>query len=230
MTIKKVKNFSKNKKIIQDLFTLTKPSYIDNTSVLNREINLCNEIYLMYDPLNNLMAFFMISYQTFTSKHFCYLGLSACRHDHKNNGYIKKLYLEFARDCIKKEIKHNIKIITYWTTATPIVYHWFSKYFRNVQPDRSGNCTEEGLANLLNIALEKYPKENFNHKTPFVLRKIAEQTYYSEQEKNRLKQTIIDLNLSVFQRYNLDESNGDRFLMLGYTPPHNQLIELMQGL
>ena len=170
----------------------------------------------------------MVGYHLVEHMECCYLGLSACKQEYKNQGLVKSLYLEFAKDCLERELKLNKRILCYWTTATPIVYHWFCKHFSNVQPDRLGNCTKDGLEILMRIASNKYHKAKFHSDTPFILRNAAQQINYSDQEIIRLKQVIKDLNLTVFETNKLDETNGDRFLMFGYAPSYDKQIELIQ--
>lgn len=202
------------------------PSYKNAGSHITKDIEICNELYVINSENKEMLALFMIGYHTINNIEYCYLGLSACRQEYKNNGFVRALYLEFARDCIRKELDINKRIICYWTTANPIVYHWFSKYFSNVQPDRQGNCTQEGIHMLLNIVNTKYYKAKFDVNSPFVLREAAQQINYSQNEQERIAQAIKELNLTVFDTYKLDETNGDRFLMFGYTPLHVKLIEL----
>ena len=226
--IQKYIDYQNNKELTDGIMELIIPSYKNAGSHISHDIEICNELYVISSDSGEMLAFFMVGYHSIENIACCYLGLSACRHEYKNSGFVKALYLEYARDCIKKELETNNRIISYWTTATPIVYHWFSKYFTKVQPDRQGNCTKEGLEMLLSIASNKYQKAKFNYDTPFVLRNAAQQINYSDQEQARIKQAITDLKLTVFEMYKLDETNGDRFLMFGYTPSHDKLIEITQ--
>ena len=224
----KIKDFSNDRAIVNQLYDLTGSSYIDNQAVLEREIENCNEIYLLNDHDGILLAFFMVGYHKIAGTEFCYLGLSACKEEYKNNGFVKRLYLEFAKDCVEKELITNKRIYAYWTTATPIVYHWFEKYFKEVEPNRHGVCTNKGLQMLQTIANAKYHDAKFDLSIPFVLRQAAHQTNYSENERQRLAIAIKNFDLPVFNTYNLDETNGDRFLMLGLCPSLDTINELLK--
>jgi hypothetical protein len=166
-----------------------------------------------------LIAFFMVDFHKIGDVDFYYLGLSACNNEYKGHGVTSFLYLEFARDCIKKELELNMRIMCYWTTATPIAYRWFNAHFINTQPDIEGNCTIESIQILNNIVLAQYPDIDVDISSPFILRRAAHNTTYSNEERARINKAAVDLNLTVFDKYHLDETQGDRFLMIGYAPP-----------
>jgi hypothetical protein len=223
--VAKYVNYQSNKNLIQEIMDLIKPSYQTAGKHVAKDIEICNELYIVQDENSLILAFFMVGYHQIDGIECCYLGLSTCREEYKNRGYSKSLFNAFAYDCIRQELALNKRIICYWTTATPIIYHWFTKNFWNVQPDRKGNCTAEGKAMLLHLGNAKYPHKNLDPENPFVLRQAAHQINYSDSERERIKKAVNDLNLTVFDTHKLDETNGDRFLMFGYTPSHDKLIE-----
>lgn len=227
--IQKYRDYQYDTLIIDEIKALILPSYKNAGSHVNHDIEICNELYVIRSSGGQMLAFFMVGYHQIDAIDCCYLGLSTCRQEYKNSGYVKELYLTFARDCIRKELYLNKRITCYWTTATPIVYHWFTKYFSDVQPDRTGHCDETGRTLLFAIASEKYKHAGFDERIPFVLRNAAIGINYSDQEHHRLEDAIVSLNLSVFSDHHLDERNGDRFLMLGYAPSHDRLIELTKN-
>lgn len=227
--IKRLVDYQNDKNIINGIREIINPSYKNAGSHIEHDIQICNELYYIESEEGMILAFFMVGYHLIEMLDCCYLGLSTCRHEYKNSGFAKALFLEFARDCISRELDINKRITCYWTTATPIVYYWFTKYFKDVQPNREGDCTNEGKEVISKIALKKYPEATYNLDTPFVLRKAAKQINYSDIEQARLKRAVFDLNLKVFERYQLDETNGDRFLMFGFTPTHDKLIELTKN-
>lgn len=221
-------DYQDDDKLVSAIMELIIPSYKNAGSHIAKDIKLCNELYAINSENEEMLAFFMVGYHNIAGIECCYLGLSACHQEQKNNSFVKALYFAFARDCAMKELKVNSRILCYWTTATPIVYHWFCKYFSQVQPDRQGHCINASRSILTTIAQAKYKNATFDVENPFVLRHAAQQINYSDTEKERIEQAIKDLNLQVFDSYKLDETNGDRFLMYGYTPPHDKLIELTQ--
>ena len=224
--IVKYTNYQHNQELIKRIMDLIEPSYKTAGKHITKDIEICNELYVMQSDNELLLAIFMVGYHSINDINCCYLGLSACKEEYKNNGFVKRLYLEFAKDCVAKELEINKRIYSYWTTATPIVYHWFEKYFSGVEPDRHGICTSSGLQILQTIANKKYPKAEFEIATPFVLRHAAHQINYSDNERHRITKAIKDLDLTVFEKYKLDETQGDRFLMFGFCPPYNKIIEL----
>ncbi len=194
------------------------PSYKSAGSHVTKDIEICDELYIIYSDNKEILAFFMFGFHKVKDLDCCYLGLSACRQEYKANGLVKALYLEFAKNCKTVELAYKRRLLCYWTTATPIVYNWFNKHFRNVEPDKFGNCTEKGLETLYTIATERYEKAKFDINIPYVLRHAAKGINYSDEENQRIEKAIIDLNLPIFNEFNLDEKNGDRFLMIGFCP------------
>jgi hypothetical protein len=63
---------------------------------------------------------------------------------------------------------------------------------------------------------------------PFILRQAAHHVNYSDEEKQRLQKAKIDLGLTVFDKFHLDETKGDHFLMIGYTLSHEKIINITQ--
>jgi hypothetical protein len=214
----KCQNYRNDSALIEAMNMLIAPSYKTVGQLLVNEIELCSDIYIVRSEDNELLGFFMVDYHTVNGMNCCYLGLSACRSDMKNNGIVKSLYQEFGRDCAQREKELGTTILCYWTTATAIVYHWFATHFSNVQPDINGTCSVTGKSQLRSIASTKYQHADFDIDTPFVLRSAMKQTNYAETERVRLQQASKDLSLKVFDKYQLDETKGDRFLMIGYAP------------
>ena len=221
-------DYKDNQKLIKNIMDLIEPSYKTAGKHIKKDIEICNELYVMQSDNEPMLALFMVGYHKIGDVNFCYLGLSACKEEYKNKGFVKRLYLEFFKDCLNKEKEINNRILCYGTTATPIVWRAFHLLWINVQPDINGKCTDEGLQTLKTIATEKYPHAKFESETPFVLRQAAHQFNYSNNERQRLEKVVKDLNLTVFDIYNIDETQGDRFLMIGYCPSLDRINELMQ--
>lgn len=211
-------DFKSDSKLISQILELTNASYVTNTQLIEREIEHNHDIYVILNKQNDLLAFFMVNFETLIGYDSYYLGLSACRDDLKGKGLGKSLYMKFLRDCREQEIKNRKKYLLWWTTATPIVYYWFNKYVAQVQPDMNGNYTDDGENKVVSIIKEKFPELSIDQKHPFILRSVAENTTYSINEQNRLVKATENLGLDVFQRFNMKEENADRFLMFGYAP------------
>lgn len=224
----KYTNYQDNQKLINGIKKLIQPTYRQAGEHVNHDIEICNELYTINSIEGELIAFFMVGFHMIEDMPCFYGGLSACKDELKNTGIVKWLYYEFIRECIHKELEINRRIITYWTTATPIVYYLTNRYWINVQPTLQGECSNDGKAILEKIAKAKYTNIVREENAPFVLRNVAQQINYSDKEQERIKIAIDSLNLTVFNKYKLDETNGDRFLMFGYTPSHDKLIEQTQ--
>jgi len=216
--LKKLTDFSTNQEVIHQLVELTRPSYQDNTAILEREINHCNEIYLLYDDSANLIAFFMVNFEKLDNVDSYYLGLSGCRNNLKGMGYAKHLYNTFFRDCKQKEKELKVKILCWWTTATPIPYKWFNNNIDGCEPNLNGDLSESGFRLISKIGKLKYNQIDINPEIPFILPRVAEKTTYSEKERLKLEKVKEELKITAFDKYPIDETKGDRYLMIGYAP------------
>lgn len=211
-------NFKADANLVSRILDITKDTYITNTQLIEREIEHNQDIYILNNEQNELLAFFMINFEKVNDQDTYYLGLSGCRDDLKGKGLGKSLYIKFMKDCRERERRENRKFLLWWTTATPIVYYWFNKYVSAVQPDINGNYDEQGEKIAHRIITEKFKGIPVDKQHPFILRSVAENTQYSLSEQQRLIQATENLGLDVFQRFNLREENADRFLMIGYAP------------
>lgn len=218
MKLKKSTNFSKDEKIVKELFKLTEPSYVDNTAVLEREINRCNEIYLLYNNEQELIAFFMVNFEIIERINTYYLGLSGCHNNYKGNGYAKYLYNSFFMDCKHKENEINSKILCWWTTATPVAFYWFNRNIDNCEPNMHGDISENGYKIFLMITEVKFSQIQIDKAKPFILKNVAIRTNYSPIERQRLSKIKEQLGIRAFDRFPIDETEGDRYLMFGYAP------------
>jgi hypothetical protein len=216
--IQKLHNFSSNQELIKQIYELSVPSYINSSALLERDINRCNEVYILRNDIGELLAFFMVNFEKIGTINACFLGWSACHNDYKNAGYAKYLYNSFFLDCKEKESVLNDRILCFWTTATPIAYYWFNKNIDNCQPNLEGDITNEGKENFIKIVNANYSAIGIDEEIPFILRGVATNTNYSKKEKARLHKIEKELNIKAFSRYPINELNGDRYLMLGYAP------------
>ena len=211
-------NFKSDTDLVSRILELTNATYITNTQLIEREIEHNQDIYIVNNEQDELLAFFMINFEKLNGEDTYYLGLSGCRDDLKGKGLGKSLYMKFMEDCREREKHENRKFLLWWTTATPIVYYWFNKYVSAVQPDMNGNYDEQGEKIVRGIIAEKFKGIPVDKQHPFILRSVAENTLYSLSEQQRLIRATENLGMDVFQRFNLREENADRFLMIGYAP------------
>ncbi|OKS86812.1 hypothetical protein [Mucilaginibacter polytrichastri] len=216
-----ITNFKEDKALIQDILDLTVPSYKSNMQLIEREVNHNRDIYIIRGEEQELLAFFMVNYEPVDGEFTYYLGLSACSETYKGKGLVKSLYLQLMHDCRLKEQNQGKKIMLWWTTATPIVYYWFNKHAYLVQPDMEGAYNAKGKQIAEKIVAEKFPTTIKDSQHPFILRSVATETNYSDHEVKRISDASKNLNMNVFENFNINEQRGDRFLMIGYAPDHS---------
>jgi hypothetical protein len=167
-------NFKSDADLVSRILELTNATYITNTQLIEREIEHNQDIYIVNNEQDELLAFFMINFEKVNGEDTYYLGLSGCRDDLKGKGLGKSLYLKFMEDCREREKQENRKFLLWWTTATPIVYYWFNKYVSAVQPDMNGNYNEQGEKIVRGIIAEKFKGIPVDKQHPFILRSVAE--------------------------------------------------------
>ncbi|MEO6149161.1 MAG: hypothetical protein ABIN95_06250 [Mucilaginibacter sp.] len=213
-----IPNFKNDKALIKDIYELTGPSYQSNMHLIEKVVQRNRDIYIIRDDNAQLLAFFMVNPETVDGNDTYYLGLSGCHDDHKSKGLVKALYLQLMHDCRQLEKQQGKKILLWWTTVTPIVYYFFNKYAQQVQPDKEGAYNAEGEQWVRKIVAEKYPDVIVDEHHPFILRGVATKILYSDKEVARIAAASKDLNVNVFDTLNVSEANGDRFLMIGYSP------------
>lgn len=214
----RLKCFSENKQLIKDIQEVANQSYSNSSGLLKRDTDYCDEIYLLRTVKGELAAFFMVKYVVIKGLPTYFLGWSCCRNDFKNFGLAKLLYNLFFIDCKAKENEVGRKIVCWWTTATPIAFHWFNKNIDCCEPDLNGNISNGGKAMFKVLTETSYLNSSFNESDPFILRGFSKNTNYNDTEKAKLKNAIERLNLKTFYKYPIDELNGDRYLMIGYAP------------
>ncbi|MHA7057597.1 hypothetical protein ACWGOQ_0010290 [Aquimarina sp. M1] len=121
---------------------IIRPSYVDISSLIEREDRHCNYTFYLEDKDGKLISFFMTSKEKLFEKTSFYLGLNATAEKYKNKGlniYVILKALQFLNGIEKKT---GEKHILYATTASPSIYHFFKKLNSWTYPTRDGNYTQ----------------------------------------------------------------------------------------
>lgn len=225
---KTVKDLTRSE--IEKIFLVTKPYYIDPSNVLDRELEHNNHIYLIKDRADNILSFFMVSWEKHLisneEKDCIYLGLSCANQNNQEKRFASRVYYYFTTDAFNYEQESNNKVILYGTTATPVVLLTLSKIWDNVKPELEGSYTQFDKEIIDEIkkstGLDKFSDEEHS----FVLKGIAENTKYSVSEKTRLKEFELKNNITIFEKLNIKEDSGDRLLITCNVPDKSKLNKL----
>lgn len=205
--------FENESGLINELHETLQSSYIDPTILIEREIQRCDTLYHLRDNHGAIVAFFMVGWHTLdigdTSQSAVYLGLSATRQDMKGTGRVRHVYQQFMRDAIAWEQRTGEKLILWFTTATPSVYHAARQLFEGLEPraNRTYSAQNRHVADALRNHLGV---DKGDH--PFVLYGMAPQTRYSKQELDRINWISRTHNFTLFDALGIDERKGDRLL------------------
>jgi hypothetical protein len=203
------------------IYDLVAPSYVDPTAMMLRDIANCDRIYLAHDKHGILCAFFMVGQDKIYFKNnlidIFYLGLGATSTKTKNSGMICLLYQAFINDVQLLESQLGKRIPLWHTTVIPSVFHVFNIMFEDSQPDVKGSYTEEGkiLASAIRAKKDWIIQPN---DYPFVVKGVAHNTLYSEEEVARIQKICKEKNFTLFDELGIKEKNGDRLIGISYAP------------
>jgi hypothetical protein len=207
-----------------ELFALAKTSYIDPTSVLEREYTNNDTIYLLRNDQNELIAFFMTGLHNFEGKEINYLGLACTNEKYKNSGIILRLLMEF----VKNSISRCLPKLCWLTTPSPEIYKLVRRVLDNVNPTETFNFSQESYELAKNICMAK--KFHHDYDNPFVLRATARSTRYSLKENERTSIHKTNNVKRLFESLMINEKDGDRLIMLCETPSIQKVNNLRQKL
>jgi len=210
--------FRVNPNLFRELLKLLYPSYENPELFLNESLNRCDTLFLLRDELDQLSAFFLVSWESIylngSDRMTCYLGLSATRQDLKNTAEVGKLYDALRDEAIKAQQEVQSRIILWFTTATPSAWNAANTRFTDLQPRINGGYTKEGesiateIRSLLKINLDTEKGH------PFVLKKFARNTLYSSEERLRIRNICNKHKFRLFEELQIDERVGDRILCI----------------
>jgi hypothetical protein len=209
---------------LSQIKSIIKPFYVDIESLIERELNLNNYIYLYQDKTSHILGFFMVNFpQLNTSDYnFIYLGLSCASKHEKNIGF--SLYAKFTLDAYQLEKEFKTKIYLYGTTATSTLLRLLTKVWSNLRPSLEGEYSQNDKVLVEKIKpLLNYKNNADEH--PFVLKKMASNTLYSPAEKARIHAYATKNKIHLFEKIGVREEEGDRLLVILEIPDKTKLEE-----
>ena len=214
-------DFDEDENFISQLKQLAQFSYLDTSSLLDREIKHCKHIFYFENEDKELICFAMYNFEKLEESETVYYGLTVCADNYKSFGLAKKLWQKIAAETIKRQNETGTTFLCWLTTPTPIVFHWFNKFLQNAEPFLDGSYSGNGRKLAEKFQRIKYSQTLQQDTNPFVLRNVAANTLYSTGERQRVTEASKKLSVTAFENYNIDETNGDRFLIVGLTPLHS---------
>lgn len=209
-----------NESVLAAMRKLISPSYADDAAVvLDGAIKHCDDVYLAYLDDTKLVSFFMVHWVSVETEsgwiNSVYLNFGATEQNTQNKGIIQILFNKFIADAKKIEEKSGQKLLLWYTTISPIVFHVVRKLFIANEPDENGHYTQEG--EIIARAICKLMNWPLNHTHPFALFGIVP-INYSSDECQRITKIQQDKNFTLFTKMGLNEKNGDRILCLCHIP------------
>jgi len=223
--LKYKEDFANDKNFVERLNFASKASYLDPKSVIDREVHHCNHIIYIENNLGELIAFAMYNFEQVDEIEAVYFGLTLCVDQYKAAGFAKYMWQQIAFEIIKRQDESGEDFLCWLTTPTPIVFYLSNKFFINTEPSMDGGYSANGKNLIQKLKKAKYPQFASSENHPFVLRSVAYNTLYSPVERERIAGASHILDINCFDKYKVDETKGDRFLILGYCPGFRELME-----
>jgi len=199
-----------------EIANLIAHSYVDSTSLLEREFAHNDLLYYLRDDEGRLVAFFMVARERLMnagrSVPAVFLGLSATSRDTKGSGRVWRLYDTFIAEARGWQRALDQPLLLWATTATPSAYHAVDQLFDSLEPQLDGAYSRESaeLANALRSRYGLGPAGADEH--PFVLPAVAARTRYSPDEESRIDSICEKKRLDLFARLGVNQRCGDRLL------------------
>jgi len=212
------------------IMQLVQPSYEDPTALLAREFEHCDTIYLARDDDDNLVAFFMVAWETLLFKGEAlptvYLGWTSASETARASrvvwrDFFEQLYGSFFSDALNWEKESGRRLLFWGTTATPSGYFALQRGFVELEPRIDGEYSAEGaeIAGLLRRRMGITDQVSECH--PFVLHGVAADTRYSAKEAERIELICRKKSFTLFKELGVEERDGDRLLFICRLPQTN---------
>jgi hypothetical protein len=206
-----------NEKLVEHLGEILRPYYEDCTLLMERELNHNNVCYAFTDAAGEITSFALFAYEQLAVAGglipALYVGLAASREDVRNKGLVFKLWAQARQDILESQDRNQLNVVGWATTVTPEAYLGPAK-LSTLDPKPNGSYSPRNLAYAEAIRHKLGVHKSLEH--PFVLKGIAAGTRYSEQERNRIRRICTVKKFTLFDELNIDESQGDRLLMIGH--------------
>lgn len=207
------------------IFELIEPYYATPLTLLRKELELNNKIYIFKDDTQGIVAFFMTGWkQVFLLNEeytAIYLGLSCVKNNQIQKKLGSKLYYYFTEEALHLKKKNTI---LFGTTATPVILLTLPKIWKNVQPTLNGDFTDREKV-LVRELKKLYGMDSYSTKHPFVLKRYSH-TRYSLPEKLRLEDMTVQKGITTFQKLNIKETEGDRLIITCRLPSKSDFVKL----
>lgn len=212
-------SFRRSEHLVQALRNMIAPSYVITDTLLERELATCDVAYLLHDD-RGLASVFLVGHHDLTvgqsRRRALYMGLSATRQDLKNTGHVRNLYRSAMSDAAAMEQTLGERLIVWGVTASPSPFYGTHKVWANTQPMFDG--TYSRTAGEVAIAIRDYLKLDRTNGHPFVLRRLAKGTRYSQAERDRISAVCAKHRFFLYDELGVDETQGDRLLLVCEVP------------
>lgn len=207
--------------LVREITQLAAPNYEDSSAILERELAHCTHLYLARHD-HKLVSFFMVAYEHLSldgaapaPRPALYLGLSAAQHTAGGAAAVMRLYGQVIADAMRREHENGDKLLIWSTTASPMIYTVMQRYLADVEPRSDGAYSSRGETVARSIARWLHANAGAH---PFVLSAYASKTRYAPAERARIDLTLRAQRFDLFRNLSIDESAGDRLLIIAATP------------
>ena len=205
----------------ESIWSITAESYANPDILLGQEYKKNNQVYLSLTLDGTVEAFFMVGWsdiELHDKRLDCvFLGLSAVTTARKGGVLAVNLYRRFFEDAGKVSASSGQAVTWWFHTASPIVAGILQRLRPDMSPHPDGAVLSAHRDLLAAIQRSHGFTPFLDPGIPCVLRGFA-QARYAPSEVARLESRS-SRNLSLIDRWKVDESSGDRVLFVGECHP-----------
>jgi hypothetical protein len=212
--------FRSNGELHEEIIRLASPTYEDPSALLIPAIIQFDTAYLARDDDGRLLSFFMHGYDEIVLSDrvlpAIHLGWTCATQDTKGSHLVRALYEQFLQDARAVQDNQEVDFTLWGTTATPVGFHLYHKYFVDVVPDNQGGYSDEALE-IANAIRMRLTGEETVTKHPFLLSGVSK-ARFSQQELDRVANIGNNKTFTLFDDLGISERNGDRLLVICRLP------------
>ena len=212
--------FRSNNDLHEEILRLASPTYMDPAAVLMPAIIQFDTAYLARDDDGRLLSFFMHGYDEIILADdvlpAIHLGWTCATEETKGSHLVRALYEQFLIDARAVQQEKGIEFTLWGTTATPVGFHLYHKYFADVVPDVQGQYSP-GALEIANALRTRLTGNEATTSRPFLLSGVSK-ARFSQEELDRIALITRNKNFSLFEQLGIDERNGDRLLVICHLP------------
>jgi hypothetical protein len=213
--------FRHDERLKTSIADIVAASFVDDVGRLEFEFERRDTLYLLQDERDEVLSFFMVSWDTLDidgrQEPTLNAGLTAARPDQKGNGKSIRLYRHVVSEAQERERLQRRKLIVWGTLASPIAFFIARKVFANLEPSLDGTYSNDS-EQVARAVRRKLGLAQTAGAHPFVFLRLVAGVRFTDAERRRLAGVCRARSFYLFDRLGIDEAQGDRLLFVAAVP------------